>query len=126
MTTDLPGFALDFVRERHLATLSTTKRDGRLHVVPVGFTWEQTAAQAWVICSGDSQKAANIRAGSRACLCQVEGRRWLSIEGPAEISEDPETVREAERRYTNRYRPPRDNPKRVCLIIRAERVLTSA
>ena len=29
--------ALDFLTERHLATLTTLRRDGSPHVVPVGF-----------------------------------------------------------------------------------------
>jgi PPOX class probable F420-dependent enzyme len=122
----LTSAALAFVRERHLATLSTTRPDGRLHVVPVGFTWDEAAAQAWVICSGDSRKAAHVRGGSRAALCQVDGRRWLSLEGTARIDNDPDTVREAERRYAARYRLPRLNPSRVCLIVSVSRVLGSA
>jgi F420H(2)-dependent biliverdin reductase len=118
--------ALAFVRERHLATLSTIRPDGELHVVPVGFTWDEAAAEAWVICSGGSRKAAHVRAGSRAALCQVDGRRWLSVEGPARIDDNPETIREAERRYAARYRPPRVNPRRVCLIVSGGRVLGSA
>jgi F420H(2)-dependent biliverdin reductase len=122
----LSDVALAFVRERHLATLSTTRPDGGLHVVPAGFTWDEAAAQAWVICSGGSRKAAHVRAGSRAALCQVVGGRWLSVEGPARIDNDPETIREAERRYAARYRTPRVNPRRVCLIVSVERVLGSA
>jgi F420H(2)-dependent biliverdin reductase len=122
----LSDSALAFVRERHLATLSTTRPDGGLHVVPVGFTWDEAAAQAWVICSGNSRKVAHVRSGSRAALCQVDGGRWLSVEGPARIDDDPDTVREAELRYAARYRPPRVNPRRVCLIVAVGRVLGSA
>jgi F420H(2)-dependent biliverdin reductase len=121
----LSNGALGFVRERHLATLSTLRSDGRLHVVAVGFTWDDAAGEAWVICSGDSRKAANVRGGSRACLCQIDGGRWLSVEGPARIDDDPSAVREAERRYAVRYRAPRPNPKRVCLAVSVERVMGS-
>jgi F420H(2)-dependent biliverdin reductase len=121
----LPDAALAFVRERHLATLSTTRPDGGLHVVPVGFTWDEAAAEAWVICSGGSRKVAHVLAGSRAALCQVDGRRWLTVEGPARIDNNPDTIREAERRYAARYRPPRVNPRRVCLIVSVGRVLGS-
>jgi F420H(2)-dependent biliverdin reductase len=122
----LSDAALAFVQDRHLATLTTTRPDGGLHVVPVGFTWDEAATEAWVICSGSSRKAAHIRAGSRAALCQVDGRRWLSVEGPARIDNNPQTIREAERRYGARYRAPRVNPGRVCLIVSVERVLGSA
>ena len=92
-----------------------------------GFTWDEAAAEAWVICSAGSRKAAHVRAGSRAALCQVDGRRWLSVEGPGRTST---TIRRLSVRpnvrYAARYRPPRVNPSRVCLIVAAGRVLGSA
>lgn len=121
----LSAEALRFVAERRLATLSTCRPDGSLHVVPVGFTWDQAARKAWVISSSASTKVANIRAGSRACLCQADGRRWLSLEGAARVDETAGTVAEAERRYALRYRAPRDNPRRVCITIDVERVMGS-
>ena len=36
---------------------------------------------------------------------------------------DPESVADAERRYAERYRPPRVNPRRVVLEITVSRVL---
>ena len=57
--TALPPAVLEFLRERHLATLTTLRSDGTPHVVPVGFTWDDEARVARVITSGDSQKAYN-------------------------------------------------------------------
>lgn len=114
-----------FLRERHLATLSTLFPDGTLHVVPVGFTWDADRFEAWVLASGTSQKVANVLAGSRACLCQVDGRRWLSFEGPAFVERSAEVITEAERRHAQRYRVPRENPARVCLRLAAEHVRAS-
>ena len=54
-------------------------------MVPVGFTWDTRARVARVITSGTSRKARNAAAGRRAVLCQVEGRHWLSLEGPARV-----------------------------------------
>ena len=51
-------------------------------------------------------------------VCQVDGRRWSTIEGTAEVREDAESVAEAVRRYAERYRQPRENPDRVALRIR--------
>ena len=56
-------------------------------------------------------------------LCQVDGRHWLSLEGPALVRADLASVRDAERRYAVRYRVPRENPQRVVLEIAVERVL---
>jgi PPOX class probable F420-dependent enzyme len=119
----LPPAVLDFLAERHLATLTTLRSDGTPHVVPVGFTWDDQGGVVRVITSGDSQKARNALRGGRAVVCQVDGRRWLSLEGDAAVLVHPEQVLEAERRYAGRYRTPRPNPARVVLQISVDRVL---
>ena len=121
----LPPAALDFLTERHLATLTTLRPDGTPHVVPVGFTWDDEAGLARVITSGASRKAVHARGGGRAVLCQVDGRRWLSLEGTVAVSDDAGAVADAERRYAQRYRQPRENPQRVVLEITVDRVLGS-
>ncbi|PPK70833.1 PPOX class F420-dependent oxidoreductase [Actinokineospora auranticolor] len=112
-----------FFAERHLATLTTLRPDGTPHVVPVGVTYDPVTRVARVITSRDSRKARNVAAGSRAVVCQVDGRRWTSLEGPAVVSDDPARVADAERRYTERYRPPRANPERVVIEISVDRFL---
>jgi PPOX class probable F420-dependent enzyme len=117
---DLTGEHLAFWRERHLCTVTTLRRDGSPHVVPMGIVVDAEAGVAWGITSRTSQKVANLRAGSdpRIAVCQVDGRRWSTIEGTAEVREDAESVAEAVRRYAERYRQPRENPDRVALRIR--------
>ena len=117
---DLTGEHLEFWRERHLCTVTTLRRDGSPHVVPMGIVVDAEAGVAWGITSRTSQKVANLRAGSdpRIAVCQVDGRRWSTIEGTAEVREDAESVAEAVRRYAERYRQPRENPDRVALRIR--------
>jgi PPOX class probable F420-dependent enzyme len=121
----LSAAGLEFVTERHLATLTTLRADGSPHVTPVGFTWDGDAGIARVICSGGSQKAANVRASGTAVLCQFEGRRWLALEGTARVLAEPDAVADAEARYARRYRPPRINPARVVVEIRVTRALGS-
>lgn len=121
--TRLPASALEFLRERHLATLATLRRDGSPHVVPVGFTWDDESRVARVITSGDSRKARHLLDGGRGALCQVDGWRWLTLEGPGRVLVDPRAVQDAERRYAERYRVPRANPARVVLEIAVDRVL---
>ena len=114
---------LDFLAERHLATLTTLGADGSPHVVPVGFTYDDQTRLARVITSGDSVKARNAgRPGARAALCQVDRARWLTLSGPIRVDRDPDAVADAERRYAARYRPPRENPKRVVLILQVTRI----
>ncbi len=120
---DLSADALGFIAERHLATLTTLRADGSPHVVPVGFTWDPEALVARVIASRSSAKVVQARAGRRAALSQVEGRRWITLEGTTRVLEDPGSVRDAEERYAVRYRPPRPNPERVVLVLDVDRVL---
>ncbi|BDH57530.1 pyridoxamine 5'-phosphate oxidase family protein [Tsukamurella sp. PLM1] len=118
--------AREFVTERHLATLSTVRPDGTPHTVAIAFTYDAETGIARVITSGDSQKARNAGRGGYAALTQVDGARWLTLEGPARLRTDQESVRDAEARYAVRYRPPRENPKRVVIEIEVRRVLGSS
>lgn len=122
---DLSAEALEFLAERHLATLTTLRRDGTPHVVAVGFTWDPEQRIARVITSGGSQKARNAERGGYAAVSQVDGRRWVTLEGPAKVLTDAVSVAEAEDRYAARYRTPRENPRRVVIEIVAARVLGS-
>lgn len=120
---DLPASVSEFCTERHLATLTTMRPDGSAHVSPVGFSWDGEAKVARVIAGDASQKVINARRDARVVLCQVDGGRWLSLEGKARVTSDPGEVAEAERRYGDRYQPPRPNPSRVAIVIEVDRVL---
>jgi len=123
----LPDGVSAFLAERHLATLTTLRADGSPHVVPVGFTYDAETRLARVITSGDSVKARNAdRTGAVAAVCQVDRARWLTLSGPIRVERDPDAVADAERRYAERYRPPRENPKRVVLVIEVQRLLGRA
>ncbi|AEW95678.1 MULTISPECIES: pyridoxamine 5'-phosphate oxidase family protein [Streptomycetaceae] len=117
---------LAFWREYHLCTLTTPRPDGTPHVVPVGVTYDPDAGLARVIAAKSSTKVRNVLAagpdGARVAVCQVDRARWATLEGVATVNADPAAVAEAERRYAERYRPPRVNPDRVVIEI----ALTSA
>jgi PPOX class probable F420-dependent enzyme len=117
-----------FLAERHLASLTTLRPDGTLHVTAAGFTWDAAAGLVRVITWAGSRKARNVEArpGSPAAVCQVDGRRWLTLEGTATVTADPDRVAEAEARYAERYRPPKERPDRVVIEIEVDRVLGSA
>jgi F420H(2)-dependent biliverdin reductase len=121
---DLAPVLLELLTERHLATLTTLRADGSPHVVPVGVTFDAATATARVITSGTSAKARHVRAGQqRVAVCQVDGRRWITLEGTAVVRDDRASVADAEERYARRYRQPRENPARVVLEISVDRVL---
>lgn len=56
-------------------------------------------------------------------MSQVAGGRWLTMEGPAVVTDDPARVAEAVRRYAERYRQPGERPDRVAIEIRVDRIL---
>jgi PPOX class probable F420-dependent enzyme len=124
----LPDEVRAFVEERHLATLTTIRPDGSPHVVAVGFTWDDDAGLARVITFAPSRKARNVaaRPNGRAAVCQVDGGRWLTLEGPAVLSEDQGRVAEAVARYAERYRQPGERVDRVVIEIAVDRVLGRA
>lgn len=123
---DLTTDAHAFLAERHLGTLSTIRGDGTPHVCAVGFTWDADAALVRVITNDASQKVRNVERSGRAAVAQVDGGRWLSLEGPARIAREPAAVVDAVARYTERYQEPRPNPDRVAIEITVERVLGRA
>jgi F420H(2)-dependent biliverdin reductase len=125
-TARLTNDALAFLTERHLAMLTTLRADNTPHVVAVGFTFDPKTHIARVITTGGSQKAVNAQRGGVAVLSQVDGARWLSLEGRASVNSEIDAVRDAELRYAQRYRTPRVNPRRVVIEVEVERVLGSA
>jgi PPOX class probable F420-dependent enzyme len=118
-----------FWSERHLCTLTTLRPDGTPHVVPVGATLDPEAGLARVIASRSSAKVRHVVAagpqGAPVAICQVDGRRWSTLEGRAVVRDDPAAVGEAERRYAARYRQPRVNPERVVIEVTVTRLLGS-
>ena len=110
-TARLTNDALAFLTERHLAMLTTLRPDNTPHVVAVGFTFDPKTHIARVITTGGSQKAVNAERGGVAVLSQVDGARWLSLEGQASVNSQVDAVRDAELRYAQRYRTPRVNPR---------------
>ena len=124
---DLPEEVLTFLSEYHLATLTTLRPDFSPHVVAVGFSYDVEAQVAQVITWAASQKARNAarmhEAGQRAAVCQVDGGRWLSLEGPVRLVSDPDGVRAGVDGYAARYRQPKERDDRVVIEISVERVL---
>ena len=117
---------LAFLDERHLATLTTLRADGSPHVVAVGFTYSPQERLARVITFASSVKARNAMRGGRAAVCQVDGGRWLTLEGIVRATTEPDRVADAVERYAVRYRPPKVRDDRVAIEIDVDRILGRA
>ncbi|CAN5821241.1 TIGR03618 family F420-dependent PPOX class oxidoreductase [soil metagenome] len=119
---------LAFLADRHLATLTTSRPDGSPHVVPVGFTYDADSRLVRIITFAPSRKARNLLAGpgGRAVVCQVDGGRWLALEGPATVTDEPDRVAVAVTAYAARYRQPRERHDRVAIEIAVDRILGRA
>jgi PPOX class probable F420-dependent enzyme len=120
-----PPPLLDFWTERHLCTLTTLRPDGTPHVVPVGVVLDHDRRCAWVITGRTSVKARHLATPGRVAACQVDGRRWSTLEGTAVVCADEPSVARAVELYAGRYRQPRPNRDRVALRIEVERFLGS-
>ena len=124
---DLDESVLTFLAERHLATLTTLRTDGSPHVVAVGFSYDVEAQVARVITWGASQKSLNAgrmqAAGQRAAVCQVDGGRWFSLEGPVRLVSDPIGVQPGVDGYAARYQQPKERDDRTVIEIDVDRML---
>ncbi|MCB1002600.1 MAG: TIGR03618 family F420-dependent PPOX class oxidoreductase [Acidimicrobiales bacterium] len=124
---------LAFLAERHLASLVTLRPDGTPHVVPVGFSYDADRRLVRIITARSSRKVANIvagadesGAGASVAVTQIDGGRWLTLEGTATVTDEDARVAEAERRYGERYQAPRPRDDRVAIEIRVTRMLGRA
>ena len=123
--SDITPALAGFLAERHLASLTTLRADGSPHVVPVGFSYDTALGEVRIITFDGCQKVANARRGGRAAVSQVDGGRWVTLEGVVRASTDPAEVAAAVAGYAARYQQPKERPDRVALLITVDRLLVS-
>ncbi len=124
-TEELTADDITFLTERHLATLTTLRPDGGPHVVAIAFTFDVESGTAHIICRDGGQKVRNIERDARVVLAQVDGRRWLALEGTATPQRDAVDIAAAVAAFESRYRPTTDNPERIAIEIVIDRILGS-
>ena len=122
----LPDEALTFLAEYHLASLTTFRADGSPHVVPVGFSYDDDARTVRIITFASSQKYRNALRGGRAAVSQVDGGRWLTLEGTVSGTDDAARVELAVAGYAARYRQPGERADRVAVEIAVDRIMGRA
>jgi len=114
-----------FVAERHLAVLTTLRADGSPHSVPVGFAYDADCQLVRIITQVTSVKARNAARQGRATVTQVDGGRWLTLEGTVRLVTDPVAVASAVAAYSERYQAPRSGREanRGAIEIVVDRIL---
>ena len=125
-SSDLTPSQLDFMRENHLATLTTLRADGSPHVVPVGFTFDTDNNIVRVITFAKSMKARHAAQGGRAVVSQVDRGRWITLEGTVRLRTEAEVVAKAVEAYAARYRQPKVREDRVVVEITIDKVMGRA
>ncbi len=121
----LPEAAIDFLAERRVATLSLPRPGAPPHVVPVAFTYDAALRRARVIGPGSTVKVRLIESGGSlaAAICQVDGHRWITLQGVARVRRDREVIDDAVAAFETRYRPAAPDPDRVVIEIAVDRAL---
>jgi F420H(2)-dependent biliverdin reductase len=122
---NLDPAVLEFLSARHLASLTTLRPDGSPHVVPVGFSYDASARIVRIITQTTSRKAMHAAAGGRGAVMQVDGGRWLTLEGTLSLVGDPEGIQAAIEGYTKRYQAPRSerSATRGAIEIAVDRIM---
>ena len=125
-SSDLSESQLEFIRENHLATLTTLRADGSPHVVPVGFTFDADNNIVRVITFAKSMKARHAAQGGRAVVSQVDRGRWMTFEGTVRLRTEADIVAKAVEAYAGRYRQPKVREDRVVVEITVDKVMGRA
>ena len=124
----LPDRTVALLAEPAFAGLTTLRPDGRPHTAAVGYSWDPSTHECWLIVRGSGVKYTNlIAAGGQqsVTLCQHgTGGRWLSFEGELRLVPGPEALAETLRRYRLRYGAQiGDDPTRVCAVLAVHRAI---
>ena len=115
-----------FLQDLHLASLSTIRPDGSPHVTAMAFGFDPSDSMVRMITRAGAAKVRNIDNDGRVVVTQIEGARWLSLEGHAVVRRDKEGIAAAVAAYEARYRPAQDRPDRVGIEFEVTRVIGSA
>lgn len=85
--------------------LATVRRDGRPHVMPVWFAVDDDGSILFTT-GGQTVKARNLAREGRAMLCvddEAPPFAYVTVEGPAELSEDLDAMLDWATRIGSRY-----------------------
>ena len=94
----------NWLRAARSIWVSTTRPDGRPHVVPVWFIWDDS--HLYFISAGNLQKSKNLAHQSWAVVHLGDGDDVVILQGPAKIVTDREETERADAVYRAKYVDP--------------------
>ena len=102
MTGILSDWAREFLREDHVAVVSTLNTDGSPQVTTI---WYLLQEDGTLIMStpGRTQKVKNLRRDPRIAVCVGDERRSVSLYGTVTVSSDQNVIRRDLEQLTARY-----------------------
>ena len=109
--SNLPTSTLEFLGGVPPGDADHVRADGSPHVVPVGFSYDPADRLVRIITRAGSQKVANARRGGRAAVSQVDGGRWLTLEGTDHRDRRPRPGRRGGRRLRGPLPRPGGEPR---------------
>lgn len=122
MTNMLSDWAREFLREDHVAMISTLNKDGSPHLTTM---WYLLADDGILVMStpGRNQKVKNLRRDPRVALCVGDEARSISLYGNMTISEDQALVRQDLERLVECYvKDEGIRPQVVATLVQQSRV----
>lgn len=102
MASTLSPWAEQFLREDHVATVSTINKDGSPFVTTIWYLFQDDGT---IVMNTPAQtlKVKNLRRDPRIAVCVGDETRSVSLYGTVTISEDPNVVRQDLEQLTARY-----------------------
>ncbi len=102
MTSTLSDWAREFLREDHVAVISTLNKDGSPQITTI---WYLLREDGTLIMStpGRTQKVKNLRRDPRIAICVGDERRSISLYGTVTVSSDQNVVRQDLEQLAARY-----------------------
>ena len=124
--TALDDEVLAFLRERHLATLTTLRADGSPHVVPVGFGYDADERIVRVITNAPPRRRSTLADGGRAAVCQVDGAPLADARGRSRsCAPTPSGATAAVAGLHSALPGTERAPERVAIVIDVDRIIGS-
>jgi PPOX class probable F420-dependent enzyme len=102
MASKLSAWAEQFLREEHVAAVSTLNKDGSPFITTIWYLLEEDGMIVMNTPRG-TQKVKNLQRDPRIAICVGDETRSVSLYGTVTISEDKDVLRRDLERLTARY-----------------------